>query len=230
MNNPMENANITTEHFRVLEEVLPFHSLQISEVMEFIDPISTEIYNEIEKLNERLPNIEKWAISNGRLTDYMMIYVRNKAGLPEYGEKYDPTKTYKIKCSLIDLRQIGFLRDYMELHYKPTPKVELCSVRKDPISVCPLEFRVITNYLKFTRYILNGAMKQFTANITSENVCLAMLISQKFTYQWEPQSYHSDPPAYFRFLATRLYKPEQDDIDLFRQLIVNRYMGVEMIL
>jgi len=195
----------------------------------FPDPHTLEIYEEIQKLNERLPNIQKWAIATQHLVDFMILYRREKAGLPIYGEDYDRAKTYTIQCSMTDLRQIGFLRDYMEFHYKPTATVERCSIRKDPTSVCPLEFRVIETYLKIERYVYNDAMRQITRNITPENVCLAMLISSKFAYQWEPESYCKRPPVLFRFLAKRLYKAELGDDALFRQLIVNRYTNMDPI-
>jgi hypothetical protein len=199
------------------------------DICRITDPISIEIQKKIEHLNATLPNIHKWAICNKRLVDYMLIYRRDKAGLPKYGEKYNPSKTYYIQCSPLDLRQIGFLTDYIEFHYMPIEAVEQCIVRKDPISVCPLEFRSIELHLKIARYSFNECMRQFTTNITPENVCLAMLISSKFTYQWEPESYHGHPPVYFRFLAKRIYKPEQDAVNLFRQLIVNRYTDIEML-
>lgn len=225
----MDISHITTEHFWVLENVFPNQRYLACEVMEFIDPISANVYFELCKLNETLPNIQKWAISSQRLVDFMIMYKRDKAGIPAYGEQYNPTKTYRIHCSLLDLRQIGFLRDYMEFHYTPTKTVERCSVRKNPISVCPLEFRVIEIHLKIERYVYNHAMHQITRTITPENVCLALLISKKFIYQWEPERYLDRPPAFFRFLAKRLYKATLGDDCLFRQLIVDRYMKMNPI-
>jgi len=210
------NFEISAESFRVMEDILPCE-YQMRDVLSFIDPCASTIYDEIQELNRNLPNIQKWALTTSQLKDYMLIYRTGHRG-PEY----DKTFNYNIYCSLKDLRQIEFLKDYMACHYSPTEKLDYCAVRKNPLGVNPMDFRFLQNVVKFSRCVLNRAMVQTLADITPENTTIALILCKTYKYNWETVSYCDRHPVFFRFLAKHTFHPSEEDRQLFLQKTVTK--------
>jgi hypothetical protein len=212
------NFEISAESFRVMADILPWFEFQMSDVLSFIDPYASTIYDEIQELNINLPNIQKWALTTSQLKDHMLIY---RTG--DRGPTYDNTVNYNIYCSLKDLRQIEFLKDYMTCHYLPTDKLDYCAVRENPLGVSPMDFRFLQNVLKFSCYdVLNRTMVQTLADITPENTTIALILCKTYKYNWETVSYCDRQPVFFRFLAIHTYRPSEEDRQLFFQKTVTK--------
>ena len=179
-------------------------SLSNRESLALLDEILMfDICMEIRYVNDKMPNLHKWAICTNQLKDMMLICLTG----PVSGEAYDDGKIYNIRCSLGDLRQIEWLRDFIEQNYKPTEIIEKCPMRNTPLHITPFEYRFIYNQIRSGKVVQDETMMQYMDRITPENFVIAMIITHKFKYQWDPYMYNNKPPVYFRFLARYIYPP-----------------------
>ena len=158
---------------------------------------------DIQYVNSKMPNLHKWAICTKQLKDLILIY---RTG-PVRSEAYDEKKIYNIRCSLNDLRQIEWLRDFIERNYKPTEIIEKCPMKNSPLHITPFEYRFIYNQIRCGKVDLDETMIQCMETITPENFVIAMFITHKFKYQWDPYMHNNQLPVYFRFLARYIYMP-----------------------
>ena len=186
-----------------------FSEFMVYEILSFIDTDASSVYGDLLTINWKIPNEHRHSLS------IMMNYMKRIT-------PYDHTKTYRIVCSINELRRIAILRKLIPLlfskleHLTPDENGLTCFVAKSYFSHICSNGIYIRDWKKKINYrlVTNDKCKMMSS-IHQSNVVIAFLLEQ-ITYNWlSVLTMYAPPINYFQFIGA--YRvPDHSECILFQ--------------